>query len=655
MSAIAAIFNLDGSPGNKLHVEAMTGAVAHRGPDGIGAWTSGPAGLGACLLKTSPESASEPLPLVSDGGRYAIAFDGRIDNRDELALALRRDEPSARALPDSAVMLAAYRRWGEGCLGRVAGDFAFAVWDAARQELFCARDPVGVRLLHYYCDGRQFIAATEVSQILAVVSADIDPVSLTLFLGGRESSPERTFYEGVKKLPGGCSLTVSASDVNLKTYWDPDPSDLLTLRDDREYEELFIELFKESVRSRLRSRTPTAVSLSGGMDSSSVLATAEHMRRSGWSGLPEVRAYSNVYPGMAQVDESEYIEATVDLYDTPARMIGSVGTADEPDRTSALRPLRAEPYIAPHEDNHRQLFGEVEKDGCRVLLTGLGGDEVFAVGHGHLTDLFRTFDFRAIHREWRYFGRSVWLSAGLNAVSALMPFRRKGDKKPVPWLTVAAVQSANPADDAARWRTRGFRSLHQQDVHAWIQVRGGLPGYTWTDVTAAEYGLEPRHPFMDRRLVEFLVSVPPHLKFRHGYNKRLLRRAMKGILPEKVRNRRYKTNFSSLFDANVTGADADRISDLFKSPALADMGLVDPLSLQQAWDEYRQSPGRVDSDRRTALWAAMTVEQWLRQYVVGDRNENRSGAFLRQRGSEPSAPGQSQGGVTLKSPTRRQW
>ncbi len=635
MSAIAAIFNLYGAPVNEQALRSMTDAVAHRGPDGIGIWSLSSVGLGACLLKTTPEADFEKLPLVTDDGRYAIAMDGRIDNRTELAKALNVEAAVLPTVPDSALVMSAYRKWGKACLDRIAGDFAFAIWDSAQQEVFCGRDPLGIRMLHYYCDGKRFIAATEVSQILKLVDSELDERSVALFLDVRSAPSDSTFMKGIKKLPGGCSLTVSESGANPEVYWNPDPSDLLELSDDREYEERFLELFKDSVGSRMRSRGPVAVSLSGGMDSSSVLAIGEHMRRTDSPELPELRFYSNVYGDMEAVDESEYIRATLEMHDTPGKMIESGSFDDASLGSSPLGLKRAEPYIAPHEESHRRLFAEVKRDGIRSFMTGLGGDEVFTVAGGYLADLFRTFDLRGIKRERRYFNRRAWFGAMGDALNSVLPFIGRESEPPIiDWLSDSGRQSMLSATEDEWLGERSFKSRHVRDVEGWIQMRGGLAGYTWTDVTVAEYEIEARHPFLDRRLAEFLISVPANVKFRYGYNKRVLRRAMKGILPEAVRSRRYKTDFSSLFDAKATQGEADEISEFMRSPKLAEMGLVEPEPLREAWNDYLRSANEVDNERRTALWAAITLEQWLREYLVDDGNENEIGAFSSQRSSK---------------------
>ncbi len=613
----------------------MTGAVAHRGPDGIGTWTSGATGLGSCLLKSTPEAAFEQLPLVTDEGRYAVALDGRIDNRQELAKALDIDSTTLLTVPDSALLLDAYRRWGQDCLDHITGDFAFAIWDAANQEVFCARDPLGVRLLHYYSDGNRFMAATEVAQLLRLVDAGLDESSVALYLDVRSAKADRTFRKGIKKLPGGCRMTISTAGPKVEIYWNPDPGNLLKLPDTREYEERFLELFKNSVRARMRSTGPVAVSLSGGMDSSSVLALAEHMRRTESPDLAELQFYSNVYSDMAEVDESGYIRDTLEMYGTPGKLIESGDFDDESLGESPLGLRRAEPYIAPHEESHRRLFTEVKQDGIRSFLTGLGGDEVFTVGGGYMTDLFRTFDIRGIRRERRYFNWRAWMGAMGAAARSFVPVGRgERDEASIEWLSNSA-RSSIESPEAEEWAIeREFKSHHARDVEDWIQMRGSLAGYTWTDVTVAEYEIDARHPFLDRRIVEFLVSVPANVKFRFGYNKRVLRRAMKGILPETVRSRRYKTDFSPLFDAKTTQAEADEITEIVSSPLLADMGLIEPKPLQQAWASYLQSADHVDNEQRTALWAAITLERWLRRNMVDDANENENGALASQRGQK---------------------
>lgn len=633
MSAIAAIFNLDGAPADGQQVRTMTDAVAHRGPDGIGVWTSGPLAFGTCLLKSTPEAAFERLPLVTPDERYVITFDGRIDNRDEIAKALRIEPALLVVMPDSEMLLATYRKWGKDCVDRIAGDFAFAIWDSALNEIFCARDPVGVKLLHYFYDGKRFIVATEVSQIQAVVGAGVDPVTMALFLDVRNPQTDATFLEGVKKLPGGCRMTVTSSGPRVETYWNPDPSDIHELADDREYEEQFLELFKEAVRSRMRSVGPVGISLSGGMDSASVFATSEYMRKHESPDMSELRYYSNVYSGMEEVDESEYIKETVGLYDAPGKLIESGGFEDRELGSSPLGLQLAEPFVAPHEESHRRVFNEAQKDGCSVLLTGLGGDEVLAAGMGHLADMFRTFNLRAIRREWRYLPRWRWREAASDAAKSLIPFGSGiAEDETAEWLSEKSRRLRDSVESGFQGgERRKYRSKHAQENDNWIQIRGGLAGYTWADVTVAEYGLEPRHPFWDRRLIEFLLTVPPHVKYRFGFSKRVLRRAMKGILPENVRNRRYKTNFSSLMDVKTTQSMEVENSELLKSPMLAEMGFVDPEKLNRAWSEYKLTANDVENERRSALWATLTLERWLRRYMVDDGTGDEIGAVLSRR------------------------
>ncbi|HET7875173.1 MAG TPA: asparagine synthase-related protein, partial [Methylomirabilota bacterium] len=315
MSGIAGLYRLDGGPVDPVLLRAMTDAVAHRGPDGGDCWVDGPIGLGHRLLRSTPESAQEKQPLSDESGDLCLVLDGRIDNRGELRAALAPDGLRLRSDSDGELVLRAYARWGTACPARLIGDFAFALWDNRERRLFCARDPLGVRPFYYHTDGRRFSVASELQQLLVDPSRAAEPNEgmIAEYLACEITHREDTLYRDIFRLPPGHSLVVRPGGHVVSPYWDIDPSRAIRHGTSRDYAEHFRDVFDEAVRCRLRSANPIAAELSGGLDSSSVVATAASLAPAGRATGDGVETYSLVFPGHA-CDESGYANQVVALH-----------------------------------------------------------------------------------------------------------------------------------------------------------------------------------------------------------------------------------------------------------------------------------------------------------------------------------------------------
>ena len=260
MSGIIGLYNLDGRPADQLLLERMARTITHRGPDGIRHWLDGSVGFGHLLLQTTPESAHEKQPLTNEDSALCLTLDGRIDNRSELRCWLESKGLPLRDDSDAELVLRAYECWGEECPNRLLGDFAFAIWDARKQQLFCARDYVGVKPFYYYRSGSLFAFGSEIRAVLALdtVPRRLNESRLADFLIEEldREDEESTFYQDVQRLPAGHSLTVGPGRFALRDYWDLKAPPVLKLGSLREYGEAFREIFVEAVRCRLRSSHP---------------------------------------------------------------------------------------------------------------------------------------------------------------------------------------------------------------------------------------------------------------------------------------------------------------------------------------------------------------------------------------------------------------
>ena len=219
----------------------MLDAVAYRGPDGLNSWIDGPVALGHAMLRTTPEAMGESQPLVDEQTGLVLTMDGRVDNRDELTALLERQGLRLAGGTDAEIVLRAYQCWGEEAPAKILGDFAFALWDGRKRQLFCARDVASVQPLFYHCDGRSFICASELHQILADLAVPREPDErvIGMYLTGMLLDPVPTLYRDIRKLEGGCSITVRPGKIDRRRYFDIDPAKRIRYRTDAEYAEHF--------------------------------------------------------------------------------------------------------------------------------------------------------------------------------------------------------------------------------------------------------------------------------------------------------------------------------------------------------------------------------------------------------------------------------
>src|SRR5579862_1739106 len=298
MSAIAGVVYLDGRPVNG-EPERMAERLAHRGPDGSGAWTRGSVGLGHRLRHTTPESLSEAQPVVVRSGRLALVADARIDNRAELLEALSV-EPRPAPISDAELILRAYEAWGDQCPERLLGDFAFAVWDERRQVLFCARDHFGAAPFYYHhAPGRAFIFASEIKALFCCpeVPRRLNEERLSDYLQPMLEDKTATFHQEIHRLAPAHRAVMSRDGIRIEEYWALDPEREIRCSSDAEYAEGFRERFLEAVRCRARSAFPVGSLLSGGLDSSSIACAA---RMPGMGNGEPVHTFSAVFDEVRQ-------------------------------------------------------------------------------------------------------------------------------------------------------------------------------------------------------------------------------------------------------------------------------------------------------------------------------------------------------------------
>lgn len=307
MSGITGVCNVDGRPVDPALLQRMTQAIAHRGPDGIGHWLAGPIALGHAMLYTTPESLRETQPLSMDltrQGGLCLTLDGRVDNRSELWAALKSKGCAPRADTDAELVLRAYECWGEDCARHIIGDFAFAVWDGPNRKLFCARDLRGIKPFYYVFDGRAFIFSSELRPLLDAPGFErrLNSGMLGEHLCDCVTSQEQTLYQNILRLPPAHRLVLKDGALRVSRHFDFDPGKSIRYGSDQEYAEHFFEIFREAVSCRLRSHAPVALSLSGGLDSCSILGMAGQLAKDGVIANSHLASYTLTFSILMQMN-----------------------------------------------------------------------------------------------------------------------------------------------------------------------------------------------------------------------------------------------------------------------------------------------------------------------------------------------------------------
>ncbi|HEY3131845.1 MAG TPA: lasso peptide isopeptide bond-forming cyclase, partial [Acidobacteriota bacterium] len=311
MSAITGVYFMDGRPLDPADLKRMLKTVAHRGPNGSGLWFRGPVGLGHRMLWTTPESLRETLPLIHQTGDLVITADARIDNREELVSLLNINGRPLGEIADSELILRAYEKWGDSCPEKLLGDFAFAIWDAKKKLLFCARDHFGVKPFYYYRSDHAFIFASEIKALLSLqeVPRRLNEVRVADYLMSMLEDKEITFYQGILRLQPAHCISVTREGAQIRSYWALDPTREIRYNSDGEYADAFREIFTEAVRCRLRSAFPVGSMLSGGLDSSSIVCVARQLLAQ--EGSRQLHTFSATFENVPECDESQFINAVV--------------------------------------------------------------------------------------------------------------------------------------------------------------------------------------------------------------------------------------------------------------------------------------------------------------------------------------------------------
>jgi len=563
MSVIAGLIRFSGEPQQQ---QDLTLACTRLDGPGLARptfWQQGPAVMLARQRIITNEDMFERQPWLGAGGQLVLVYDGRLDNREEVAAALGislKDE----VIADGRLLLAAFERWGEGALPRLIGDFALALWDVPSRRLLLARDQLGRRTLYFH-QGAGFVAfATTFPALLALpgVPKKINELGIADFLILNTHHPVDTFYQGLRRVPAATAAVFERGELKLNRYWSPEPSSILQLSSDEEYVEAGREQLTRAVACRLRSKDNIASTMTGGLDSSAVAATAASLLGQSRlftstsvppEGLPIPHSDSKAWYD----DESEYVRAIAAMY--PNMDVNLASSLDphwiesDPTRFFELGGVPARNvtnlgWLLPG-------YQQIRDAGISVLLTGEGGNPAWSY------DGIRSFNGWFKRGRWLHLARELYLTGRARpdgrthydllrkqVIKPLIPLGlRKIHKRlttgaPELWTIYSAINPKYAADIALGQRSQqaghsprlsGPADPQEQRLHMLNRFEHGRDIAT---SLRALTGVETRSPLLDIRLLNFCMSMPEEQFLKDGVSRRLPRRVMAGRLPPAVLN-----------------------------------------------------------------------------------------------------------------------
>jgi asparagine synthase (glutamine-hydrolysing) len=537
LSGIVGIFHRDGAPVDRALLRALTQFLSYCGPDARDTWTDACVGLGHTLLTTTRESANERQPTTQDG-RLWITADARLDARAELISEIASAGCKAKhAAPDSELILQAYAAWGADCVEHLRGDFAFAVWDAPKRTLFCARDHLGMKPFYYAEKGGLFLFSNVLDCVRQHpdVGDGLNEAAIADFLlFGLNCDNATTTFRDIRRLPPAHSLTVDARGLQIKRYWTAPTDGRIRYRHADDYVEHFQVLLQAAVADRLRT-DKVSILLSGGLDSASIAAMARELAAEAGS-TSDLRALTIVYESLIPDCDGDFARKVAEFLGIPLRCLAvdQLRLFDRWDDPEIAWPEPVDdPFFAGIIDQFKMIAAD-----SRVVLSGEGSDNLM---HFEMWPYAKDMFHR---QEWAHFfgqvPRYLWMRPSpwpgvrrrAKGLLGLDPTVRAFPN----WIAPGFARRLNLE---ARWKEVGSditqpRHPVNPAAHASLDIPQWSNLFEHENPGVTRFPVEVRHPFLDLRIVTYLLALPP---FPWFYHKMLLRAAMAGRLPEAVRLR----------------------------------------------------------------------------------------------------------------------
>lgn len=613
MCGICGIINFSLEPVSDTKIRAMMKQMKHRGPDDEGVYLDGNVGLGFVRLSIIDLSPAGHQPMISSDKRYVIVFNGEIYNYIELRQILQSKGYTFFSNSDTEVLLNSYIEWGEACMDQFNGMFSFVIYDKLEQKIFAARDRFGVKPFYYYLDQDRFVFASEIPALFnagTIEKLPNDNVIYTYLTYNRTDFNEQTFFKNVVKLVHGHKLSFKTNNnkVLLSRWYNIKEKLTNPFNNTEEY----TELFSDSVKLRLRSDVPVSLSFSGGLDSSAILSLLlKKFKRN------DIHTFSAIYGRGKEGDESEYINLYKDeqvplhyTYPTGATLLADLEGFVE----TQYEPVQSTSIYAQYK-----VMQLIHQQNIKVTLTGQGADEQLGGYHyffgQYFKELLNHVKLFTLLKEVSYYFKNH------KSFLAFQYFF---------YYNLNPETQNRLALNKAKYLNKDFSSLHSvkdyemMDLYSAKGLNDSFLNHfeyklehllKWDDINSMRFSVETRVPFLDYRIVERTLALNSRQIIKNGTTKVFLREAMKGILPEPIRQRHSKIGFSTP-DNDWFREDkfSVLINEILHSEKFIKRGYINADISDRLYSKHLKNEINISRD----IWKWINLELWFRKFIDND-------------------------------------
>jgi asparagine synthase (glutamine-hydrolysing) len=623
MCGICGVFDFRGDPVDRELIEKMANAIAHRGPDGDGHFVRGRIGLGHRRLSIIDiEGGAQPISDAT--GDVVVIFNGEIYNFVELRKELEAYGHEFRTRSDTEVILHGYAQWGVDCVTRFNGMFAFALWDESRQQLFLARDHLGVKPLYYARVGHRFLFGSEIKALIVSPECprSVNIQSLAQLFTLRYVPSPNTMFDGIHKIPPGHRMLVDASGVRLERYWSCTPRLQSCIREG-EWIEQYQALLQDVVRLQMRSDVPVGLFLSSGIDSCALLA----LMRQNTSGA--IQTFTIGFEGGERSNETQDARATASLFgaDHHEMMVTPQDYQTYYDRYlwDLEEPVGNETAAAFY------FVSLIASRNVKVALTGQGADEPWAGYHRYigvkLSEVYarlpRFLTDRTLRPLVEKVSRNERLRRGVASLSERDPLTRLVNiysfyspamkrRLFLPWLQAEVSTEGAEARAALQRIFSDVQGLDPVTQALYVDTRSNLPDDLLMvgDKTSMANSLEARVPYLDHRLVELVEQMPPGLKLKGFTGKYLHKKALAKWVPEDVVHRK-KKGFANPIDEWLRGRMKSYVTDCLLAEGAAVSRYFDQGYIRQLVADHESNK----QNHLRHLYLLISFELWHKRFI----------------------------------------
>ncbi len=618
MCGICGIYNLNGREYEKI-LREMAGKLAHRGPDDEGFYFTENIGLGHRRLSILDLSSAGHQPMSNEDGTLWITYNGEIYNFIELKEELIKLGHNFKSHTDTEVILHSFEEWGADCQNRFNGMWAFSIWDEKSKTLFCSRDRFGVKPFYYYFNGTVFSFTSEIKALLCLPDLKKEPNEKKIYdflVTGLVDNDDETFFKDVKQLEPGHCLILKENKLKIERYYRPSFNKKIGTFDEKKCGELskkFIDLLEDSIRLRFRSDVEVASCLSGGLDSSTIVALSDKLINK------KIKTFSICSQDL-RFDEREYIEKVSKKFESESHYVF-------PSHEEFLKDIgdliwtQEEPFRPVAIYGHWRLMKLAKENKIKVLLIGEGADELLgypeqmgsfffqAIASGKLSLLFKEIKAAVKIKGFAEVKRIVFLLSN-QIVRYVLPqvvvlFLRKKMIGDLSYINKSFYDKFVYNDEIPREARINFQKILYERT-----MRSGLRYLlNFEDKNSMAFSVENRPPFLDYRLVEFIFSLPATYKMHDSWPKYLIRNSTEGLLPEEIRWRKYKEGLLTPA-LSWLKENKEYIRKIFESEDFRAGRYIDRKLILDRFDDFFIKC----NEKAPEIWKYVSLELWLKTF-----------------------------------------